>query len=328
MEPSRPPLTVPELQDLLWRFAEHRVVTVAARVGVLERLAREPASAEEVAADLRLDPLATGKLVRALVAIGLLEAEGDRYRLPEGLAPHFAPGGAQSLEGALLHSHELYDRWGETLEPWVRGTPAARPARTPESTHRFAEAMASNARLLAPALADSVDLTGVERVLDVGGSTGATARALVAARPGLRATVLDLPEVAELGREAVRGTELEGLIEFRGGDYHEAELGEGYDLVLMASILHQELPEAARRLVARGAAALKPGTGRLAVVDFEIDEERRTHLHGALFAINMRSFGDVYTESTLKGWLSEAGLVDVWRGDVARGRWLVVGRRP
>ncbi len=79
--------------------------------------------------------------------------------------------------------------------------------------------------------------------------------------------------------------------------YHTTEAGGGYDLVLLANILHQESVPHAAALVRRAADALNPD-GLVAVVDFQIDAEQRQHPFGTLFAINMRSFGDTHTELT------------------------------
>jgi hypothetical protein len=65
-----PDMTPKYLQDLLWTFAQHRVLTVAGRAGILHRLADSEATPDQVARDLELDPNATAKLVKALHALG------------------------------------------------------------------------------------------------------------------------------------------------------------------------------------------------------------------------------------------------------------------
>ena len=85
-------LDIDDLQTLMWRFAEHRVITVANRTGMLTLLAQEAGSDEQIAERLGLDPLATGKMLRALHALGIVEASSSGYRLVAGLAPHFQPG--------------------------------------------------------------------------------------------------------------------------------------------------------------------------------------------------------------------------------------------
>ena len=61
------------------------------------------------------------------------------------------------------------------------------------------------------------------------------------------------------------------------------------------------------------------------VVDFAIDDERREHLLGALFAVNMRSFGDTWTEPHIRQWMETAGLGDIDRTPLGPDRWIVTG---
>jgi SAM-dependent methyltransferase len=319
-------LDLDDLQELLWSFAGHRVVTVAGRTGILGYLAQQTATPEQVAGELGLDPLATGKMVRALTALGLVEHTAEGYRVVPALAPHLAPG-PDDIAPFLEHSHMMYERWGESLEPWLRGEPWIPHPRRGSDIRRFGAAMRGMAAELSRLLVQALDLTDVRRVLDVGGSYGHYAMALCRARPDLTAVVLDRPEVAELAREALAGDPLEARIEYVGGDYLASDYGEGYDLVLCANILHQESGERAAALMARCGRALAPG-GRLVVMDFAIDEAQERALVGALFAINMRSFGDTHTEGTIRGWMEAAGLGEVTRIDLNRHRWLIVGRRP
>lgn len=320
------PLDLDGLQRLLWTFAGQRAVTVAGRTGILGRLADGPASPEAVAADLGLDPLATGKVVRALNALGLVTAvDGDGYVVVDTLRRFFRPGD-EDFAPFVEHSHSMYEAWGSNLEAWIRGDGWESPERTPERTRRFGAAMRAMGTQIARRVAGVLDLEGVTRVLDVGGGWGQYARAICEQAPDVRATVLDIPQVAEAASASIAGTGLEGRLRWIGGDYLETDLGTGYDLVLLANILHQELAPDAAELVRRAAAATGPG-GQVAVVDFAIDEAKREHLLGTLFAINMRSFGDTYSEPELRGWMEAAGLIDISRTDIGPDRWLITGSR-
>jgi len=319
-------LALDDLQELLWSFAAHRVITVAGRTGVLAHLANRSDTPQGVAAALGLDPLAAGKVLRALTALGLLERAEGGYRVTPSLGPCFEPG-PEAITPFLEHSHAMYERWGENLEPWLRGEPWTTKRRGASETRTFGAAMRAMGAQVAPLVAAALDLDGVRRILDIGGGFGHYARALCAARPGISATILDRPEVVELAREELRGTEWEGRLAFVAGDFLQTDYGAGYDLVLLANVLHQERDGSAADLVRRGAAALSPG-GRLAVVDWSIDDEQQAQLLGALFAINMRSFGDTHPEPRIRGWMKRAGLERVERVDLGRHRWLIVGRRP
>ena len=315
-----------QFQRLLWGFAGHRVITVAGRTGILRLLAERDCTTDEIASELDLDELAAGKVVRALTALGVAEAQGEHYRAAAGLREHFLPGD-RNVVPFLEHSHSMYERWGETLEPWLRGQEWPVAERTPEEVRRFGAAMRAMGAQMARRVADALDLDGVDRMLDVGGGWGHFAQAMCRVTPGLHATVLDRPEVVERAREELVGTKFEDRITFLPGNYLTTDYGAGYDLVLLANILHQETADRAKELVARGAAALAP-EGRVTVVDFAIDDEQRQHLLGALFAINMRSFGNTWTEVDIRGWMAYAGLDEGERINLGPDRWIISGRKP
>ena len=319
-------MNLDQFQRLLWGFAGHRVITVAGRTGILRLLAERDCTPTEIATQLDLDELAAGKVVRALTALGIAEAEGEHYRAAAGLREHFLPGD-RDIVPFLEHSHAMYERWGANLEPWLRGEGWGTAERTPEEVRRFGAAMRAMGSQMAKRAAVAIDLEGVDHILDVGGGWGHFAQAICRIRPGLHATVLDRPEVVERARKELAGTEFEERIDFLPGDYLATDYGAGYDLVLLANILHQETADRAQELVRRGAAALAPG-GRVTVVDFAIDDEQRQHLLGALFAVNMRSFGDTWTEANIRGWMAAAGLHEVERINLGPDRWIISGRKP
>ena len=313
------------LQRLLWNFAGQRLITVAGRAGILGLLSETALTPDQVADELDLDPLATGKVIRALCAQGLVEDDGQRYRVVEALRPYFAPGPGD-FTPFLDHLHFMYESWGENLEPWLRGEGWGTMPRTPEGIRRFGAAMRAMGAQIARRVAETLDLDGVETVLDVGGGWGHYAVAMCRVNPAIRATVLDIPEVANAAPESIAGSELENRISWIGGDYLSTDYGSGYDLVLLANMLHQELAPEAAAIIRRAATALAPG-GRVVVVDFSIDEAKREHPFGTLFAINMRSFGDTYSEPQIRGWMEDAGLFDIERQDLGLDRWIISGRK-
>ena len=320
----REPLDLDGLQRLLWAFASHRVVTTAARCGILERLARQPGQPIDVARELHLDADATAKVIRALHALGVLVFDDPGYRVAPSLADLMGAGD-DGLLPFLEHSHRMYSAWGEHLETWLRGGEWPRGTRTPDDVRVFGEAMRAMGTEIARRLADALELDDVQRMLDVGGGFGHFARVLCDASPDLQAVVLDRPDVVELARRELEGGPFEDRIDLVGGDYHDTDFGSGFDLVLLANVLHQESSRDAARLIRRAAQASTPG-GRVAVLDFCIDDHRHEHLLGTLFAINMRDFGDTWTEPDIRGWMQTAGLDHIERTNIGPDRWLITGR--
>jgi SAM-dependent methyltransferase len=246
--------------------------------------------------------------------------------LTGGVAPLFAPGSGD-LAHFLEHAHDLYDRWGESLEAWLRGEPWPTRQRSEEGARRFGAAMRAMGAQVAARFADIVDLTDVRTVLDVGGGFGHYARALCRVNTGVEVTVLDTPHVVALAEAERPQSGLEHRVHFVAGDYLSSDYGSGFDLALFASVLHQEVAANAEEMIRRAAGALGPG-GRVAVLDFCIDEDQHGPVLGALFAINMRSFGDTHTEPAVRGFMEAAGLVDVTRTGLGRHRWIIEGRKP
>lgn len=313
--------------QLLWGFASQRVITVAGRTGILSHLASQSATVPEIAKKLALDPLATGKMVRALKALAILETDGKAYSITPELAPYFKMND-DNIQAFLEHSHVLYDRWGENLEAWVRGEAWESKKQHPDGgALQFGKAMGALGSIVAERAVEGIDLEGSRKLLDLGGGLGHYSKAFLKAEKQLCATVLDIPEVADLGKQKIQGTQWEGRLEFVGQDYLEAECSSDYDIVLLANILHQEPKERAQRLIEKGAKALGPG-GRVVVIDFAIDREQQNSVMGALFAINMRSFGDTYPAATIRSWMHRAGIGDVQRSDLGPNLWMIIGRKP
>ena len=305
-------------QELLWSFAAHRVITVAGRTGMLTALAGRGRGAEALAAELRLAPVPTQKMLAALTALGVVEGGADgECRLADALVPLFAEGGAD-FTAFLEHSHAMYAAWGENLEPWVRGGEWKGRQRDADGIARFGAAMRAMGAAVAALAAEAIDLSQARRLIDLGGGVGQYAEAFCRANPRLEAVVVDIPEVAQLGRERLAGTLLEARIGFAAGDYIEGSFGGRFDLALLANVLHQEPADRAAALVARAASELLPG-GRLLIIDFTVEGDPAFPV-GALFAINMRSHGDTYAERELGAFTAAAGLERFARTDLGRHR--------
>lgn len=312
-----------DFQASLWSFASHRVLTSASRTGLLGALSGRSLTPEAAAAELNLDPVAVAKMLRALADLGVLERNPTgQFTLSQIVTSAFDNG--QSLAPFLDHSHHLYDSWGESLETWLRGGTWTSLPRDSEGIRRFSDAMRSMAKAVAPQVALALDLRSTKKAIDFGGGTGEYARALCRANQELSVTVVDTPAVAAFGAAELED-ELSERIEFLGGDYMEADCGGCYDLALIINVLHQENEDRAERLIGRAAKTLKPG-GRLAIVDFALAEDGGSEI-GALFALNMRGFGDTYSAEQIRRWMYAAGLIHVQKTNMGQHRMLVVGHR-
>jgi cyclopropane fatty-acyl-phospholipid synthase-like methyltransferase len=173
-----------------------------------------------------------------------------------------------------------------------------------------------------------VDLTGVRRLLDVGGGSGALSIALARAWEELECTVWDLEVVCEHAREYARAAGLADRVLARAGDMFGEPFPPGHDAVLLSQILHDWSPERGRELLGKAARALPPG-GRVLVHEKLVDDDGTGPLANALVDLDMLVWteGAQYTEALLREMLDRAGFHDVERRPTA-GYWsVVIGRR-
>src|SRR5207244_13602087 len=102
----------------------------------------------------------------------------------------------------------------------------------------FWEAMHSLSTFTARALGEAVDLRPFKALLDVGGGSGAYDIELCRRYPHLRATVYDLPFVAEIAAQKINGAGVSDRIQTVGGDFFaDAVFPEGQRAVWLSMIL-------------------------------------------------------------------------------------------
>jgi len=310
MEKAR---SLKSLIDASRAFQESRVLLSAIELDVFTAVG-EGATAAELAEKLGTHPRSTEMLLNALVALGaLVKQAGVFHTTPESSALGPARAG-------LMHMVHLWNTWSTLTESVKTGTAVA--TRGPESfpearTRAFIAAMHTRARDNA---GETVRLCGIRearRMLDVGGGSGAYSIAFAQAIPSLRAEILDLGAVVPLAEDYIRAAGLDNRIRVRPGDMLTADLGGGYDLILLSAVCHMFGEDENRDLIRRCAGALVSG-GHLVIREFILDEDRTSPPFAALFAINMlvgTQRGNSYTEGEYRAWMTQSGLGTIVRPD-------------
>ncbi|TNF83180.1 MAG: methyltransferase domain-containing protein [Acidobacteria bacterium] len=314
-------------------YKASQILLTANRLGLFTALGKGPLSAAALAAEMGTDPRATRILCDALASLELLDKTNGVYSNSELAAEFLLPDSPKSRSAMLLHAAKLYERWSKLYDVVRTGQPV--PEEEIDSRLRgdgrdFARAMADVGRLAAESACEVLDLTGVRRLLDVGGGPGVYALAFAGANPELQAVILDSPETLEVAAANIARQNLRDRVSVRTGDAFVDDLGGPYDFIFISNLLHIYSKEANRKLLVRCAEALEPG-GRLAVKDFLLDPDRLTPAGGAVFAVNMlvsTEGGDSYTAKEVQQWLEDAGLVFESLENVATHSRILVARKP
>lgn len=301
-----------------------RAVISGCTLGVFGALDERPDTPDRLAERLGLDPLGVETLLTALRSLGYVEPAGEGGELgptevaramlspasPESVADFLGAQNAHQWEAMgrlddVMRSGEAVD-WhaagtGDPLwEPYIRGMFA-----TTRHDHDDVAAV--------------VPVDDAREMLDVAGGHGGFAMAMCRRHPRLRATVLDLPASADVGRRIVEEQGYADRVEFREGDALEADLGAGLDVVSVFNLVHHLSPEDSVRLFARARAALRPG-GCLVVGETERPQPGdEVHQQGALSGLLFyaMSRARTYTRTEMTGWLHDAGFprIDLQRSE-------------
>jgi SAM-dependent methyltransferase len=322
----------PDLLEMATAYQRSAVVAAACETGVAAAIAGGPASPARVAAERDLDPRGVRALLGAMTSLGLAEREGAGYRLsPAGAA--LAPDHPASVAEIVAKEWFFYRAWAGLPETVRDGRARIAPWRErldadPQASLAFLGALDDLAAAFGGGLPALAGVEGPGRLLDVGGGSGAHAAALVAAVPGLEATVLDLAPVGALVAE--RHPELA----FVAGDLEAPRFGrpedEVWDAALVANVLHDLPEEAARRIVAETAELLRPG-GLLVAYEWLLGEDGDGPPEVAMFALMMmveNEGGAAYRASAVEAWMAEVGLVAIETRRDAGPIGVVRGRRP
>ncbi len=286
----------------------------AVNLDVFSAIENRASSAASVAAEIGTDPRATAMLLNALAAMDLLVKEGEAFYNAEETRRFLVRSSPDYVGYIIRHHHHLVAGWNRLDEAVRTGRPVRAGAsfEDPDVRRNFLMGMFNLASMLAPQVARRVDLTGRRRLLDLGGGPGTYAVHFCRRYESLEAVVFDRPETRPFAEKIISRFGLEERILFEGGDYRDAPLPDGFDVIWVSHILHAENPSTCAELIAAIYTALEPG-GVVLIHDFLLRESLDGPLFPALFGLNMlqgTEGGQAYSRGQIQAMLTKAGFVE------------------
>jgi SAM-dependent methyltransferase len=131
----------------------------------------------------------------------------------------------------------------------------------PDRAREFARMLFEVHHNLAEQVAYLLDLTGVERMMDLGGNSGVISMALLRKYPKLTSTVVDIENVCVAGQEIVKEQGFSERITYYPAEFYKDEFPCGFDVILQCDVALYDV-----ELLEKLFGALKRG-GRLIYVD-------------------------------------------------------------
>ena len=315
------------LDQMLRGYMPSRCILTALELDVFTAVA-DGATTEQIGSRINANPRAAGVLLNALVALGLLSKSGADYKNTSESARFFAQGSKDNHRDGLLHTANIWHRWSTMTDVVRTGTRVLIDRDgTPNWTRNFIAGMQRNAKDRAPLVVKALGTTGLRRILDLGGGSGAYSIAFAKASPNIRCEILDIPEVVPLTAEYVSQAGVMAQVTLRAGDMLQDDFGSGYDIIMLNAICHMFSEEQNRDLFRRARQALAP-SGRLVVQDFILNPDKTGPQQAALFSLNMlvnTDAGASYSEVEYTHWMEAAGFTEVRRIDLPGPSDLIVG---
>jgi hypothetical protein len=227
------------LFELVNGYQVSQALHVAAVLGIADRLADGPRSADDLGVEA--DPDALRRLLRALAAAGVLSESGGRYALTElGQGLRSDVPGSVAAWAAYIGRPSTWRAWSGLVDSVRTGENAFRAvhgvrayeyrAAHPEDEAVFNAAMTALSRRQNAGVLDAHDFERYGVVVDVGGGQGALLAAILERHPAVRGVLFDQSAV-------VAGAPAVDRMEVVGGSFFDG-VPAGGDAYLLKSVLH------------------------------------------------------------------------------------------
>lgn len=308
--------------DLLGLITGHwvaRAVHTLARLDVATLLGEGRATTRDLAARLSVHEPSLFRLMRAAASWGLFREVAPRtFELAEtgSLLRSDHPASLRAM--ALFQGAEPHWRaWGAFPRAVETGGAAFAQvhgmgffeytARDAEFARDFNDAMTGMSAMASDAVARACDFSGVRKLVDVGGGHGHLLLSILAANPGLKGVVFDLPEVVAGARHRIAGAGLGGRCEAAAGSFFEAL--PPADAYIAKHIIHDWSDDHCHRILSRMVEGME-GRGRVFLVETVIPPGDEPHF-GKLLDLEMLNSTDggrERTEAEFRELFERAGL--------------------
>lgn len=330
-----------DVSRIAFGFMASKALFAGLHIDVFTILAAGAKNSEAIAKEAGIPINRVTTLMTALTSVGLVDrnAADETYTNSPGAGAFLAKGAKYEFGDYLRYQidQQMYPLLGQ-LNQVLDGSLDSNSIDSyqnwmsdPEEALVYCEAQHAGSLGPGKTLARLVDLSAAETLLDVGGGTGAMSIRLLEAYPKLISTIIDFPNVAEIGWQFISKAGMIDRIRYIPSNALVAEWPKAQGAILM-SYLFSGIPGAeVPRLIKDAFDCLTPG-GSLMVHDFMVEDGRTGPPMAALWQLQHMAFTPE-ARSVTPGWLraqmDDAGFVDIQEDDMIPGLTrLIHARKP
>ena len=306
---------------------------------VFTHLSDGPKTTQELSEKTGIPENRVKTLTTALNSIGLLDWNNGQYANSPGAEAFLSRESKYDFGDYLRYQidQQMYPFLGQ-LNEVLDGTLASDVIDSyqhwmsdPEQAALYSNAQHAGSLGPGRTIARMIDLTGAKTLLDVGGGTGAMTIRLLEANPQLVSTIIDFPNVSEIGWRFITEANMVDRVRYIPSNALTAEWPKQQDAILMSYLFSGILGKDVPRLVQYAFDCLAPG-GKFLVHDFMVEEDRSGPHLAALWQLQHMAFTPV-AHSITAGWLKsemkKVGFVDIHDDQTIPGlTHLVYAQKP
>jgi predicted O-methyltransferase YrrM len=283
--------TTDDVNELLGMYIASAALGAALELGLFWRLAEEPMLAKDVARIFGIPLNRCQCWLYLLTNLGLLDRRGETYAISSAAQTSILQ--RYNRGTWMLLAQEARERYtaGNNLSMHISFSDSVWAAQgleppdyveqmttSPERARRFTQMLCELHRPLGEKLAQILDMTGVKRLMDLGGGSGVVSLSLLKRHSNLAAVVVDIGNVCDAGREIAAPTTMAERISYHAANFLQDELPTGFDMALECDVgIYTE------ELFRKVRSCLNP-RGRVVIVDWFAQPGREPSLQSRMYA--------------------------------------------
>jgi hypothetical protein len=270
------------LGELAFAAGNAAAVQTATRLKIPDMIGDKPVPIEELAEKAGLEPDLLYRLLRALTTCGVFEEVGERRFAHTDMSLPLREDSLDGIRNLVLwigapwtwRAWPLLEealRTGKSVIPSVYGKEFYDYLRddAPDDEQLFARAMTDSSTRSSDVVAQTIDLTGVGKVVDIGGGQGLLLRTLLDRFPRLQGVLFDFEQVVAGAHEDIaEGGRLASRATLMPGNCLESVPVEA-DVYILKNLV--DWPDENSRAVLRNITSSAPPGARVIIIDSLVD---------------------------------------------------------
>ena len=264
------------LRSAIEAYHASALAYAAVKLRLPEKMGARPWSAEALAAELGLSPHHLLRFLRGLVTLGICEERPDGNFALTSLGQSLKPGSPSRLgEKVMIVVEQYWQPWADLVSTLQTGAPAfdhvfgtdvwAWRNENFRGGDIFAAYLAGETFAQAGPIVKVLDLSGVDRVADIGGGHGGLLAAILQAHPVMRGILFDLPQTIIGAKKFLKSRGVLDRVTLVSGDFL-AEIPVEADLFVLKSVF-QHWDDVAARAILESCREAMPARTRLAIIE-------------------------------------------------------------